>query len=611
MMAEPIILDVRFEHYRPSFTLGVTETRPRISWRYENVDAEFEQEEYEIELSQIQGSKTTILSSTAICSAESHLVPWPSETPMVSRDIYSVRVRARQVGKSSFLRWSEPSVIEAGLLQRTDWTCQMISAPWSEDEPDKSHPEDLFRKEFSIHDGREIISARLYVTAHGLYEAEINGTRVGDYFLAPGWTQYHNQLQYQTYDVAHLLPTGQDKHCLGLRLVEGWYKGRIGFDGGKRNIWGTRTAVFAQLEIQYGDGSTEHIGTDASWSVSRGPIRQAEIYDGEFYDSTAEIQGWSVPRTRLQWEDAVAIPGPPNTVQLTAGLKEPARRINTLRPRSKIITPSKKILLDFGQNLVGYVRIKGVNGPRGHRIILNHAEVLEGGELGTRPLRLCKAQDVFVLGGDGERSECYEPRFTFHGFRYVQIDGWLEEGTLIDNVEAVVCHTDMEEIGTFGCSDSRLERLYSNTKWSMKGNFLSIPTDCPQRDERLGWTGDVALFAPAATSFYQCSGILRDWLKDLAFEQKIQGGIPPMVCPNVIQDHFFWGHPMPAAIWHDAVILVPWALWQETGDCTILEEHFASMESWIASIPRSKSGQGHLWNPKNFQLGVSCLNSAS
>ncbi|KAF5001974.1 hypothetical protein FDECE_10776 [Fusarium decemcellulare] len=594
------VIDVRFEHYRPENTLGVHETKPRISWRFENAPENFEQEEYELQLSKITGEQTEEVCSVKKTSKDSHLVPWPHNEPILSRQRYSIRVRARGKGQQELTAWSDAATLEAGLFERKDWSSKLISAPWADEGKDKPQPEDLFRKEFKIDAG--IKSARLYITAQGIYEAELNGKRVGDYFLAPGWNCYDAQLNYQTYDVTKLLSSTQN--CLGVRVAEGWFVGRLGFEGGRRNHWGSRTTLLAQLEVQLQDGTTYTVGTDDTWKVTRGPIQQAEIYDGERYDATAEIPGWSSPGVGSgDWKTVDVLPPIAETVDLTAGFSEPVRRIESVKPIELITTPSGKTVLDFGQNLVGYVRIKSVKGARGHAVTLSHAEVLENGELGIRPLRACKAQDTYTLRGD-EGGESYEPRFTFHGFRYAQIDNWPSAGgDLLESLEAVVCNTDMEEQGTFACSEDKLNKLFSNVRWGMRGNFVSIPTDCPQRDERLGWTGDLALFAPTATYVYGCVSILRDWLKDVWHDQKQQNGIPPFVTPNIVSYDKVWGNPFACAIWHDVTVLAPWALWEETADATILTQQYESMETWLKTIPKNKTGTTHLWDFNSVQLG--------
>jgi alpha-L-rhamnosidase len=364
----------------------------------------------------------------------------------------------------------------------------------------------------------------------------------------------------------------------------------------------------AQLEVVTTDGSVQTIRSDNSWTVRQGPIRLAEIYDGEKYDATQEIPYWSSPlmTDHSGWQAVSLMAALPDSVKLTASFSEPVRRIEVVQPIRKIITPTGKVILDFGQNLVGYLRLKNIKGPRGHTIGLSHAEVLEDAELGTRPLRICKAADEYTLRGD-ENGEEYEPRFTFHGFRYVQVDGWTGATDLESSVGAVVCHTDMKRAGSFSCSDPLINQLYQNVCWGMRGNFLSVPTDCPQRDERLGWSGDLALFAPTATLIYDCFGMLRNWLFDVEHDQKVLEGVPAMVTPNATLPDPIWCRRVPCAIWHDVTILAPWALYEETGNQGILAQQYASMTMWMEKLPRDKTGNSHLWDTTIFQLGVRIL----
>ncbi|KAL4860413.1 hypothetical protein BDV12DRAFT_181617, partial [Aspergillus spectabilis] len=595
-MQPPSVIDVRFEHYRPNQAVyGVHDITPRISWRFRDVNPKFVQTEYELEISRTSAPNP---SRFRVASDESYLRPWPQpENPLQSRETCSVRVRVWAKGLAEPLSWSQPASIEIGLVQRDDWKSSVISAPWSSTGTDEKEPqpEDLFRKRFTL--PQKPVFARLYITSLGVYEAEINGKRVGDYFMAPGWTSYHGHLQYQTYDVTDLLRAEAGDNCLAVRVAEGWFKGRLGFFGGRRNIFGTQTGLMAQLEISFEGGDMYTLITDDTWTVTRGPIRRAEIYDGEIYDARCEILGWSSPDLVPTEEWTAATVLPPLQAQLVSGSKPATRRLEIFQPVQVIKSPSGKTILDFGQNLVGVLRIKNVTASPGHRMALQHTEVLEDGELGLRPLRLCKARDEYYFRGNTQ-GESYEPRFTFHGFRYAQIDGWpAAPEQLMESVEAVVCYTDMEEAGTFSCSDERLTKLFINTKWSMKGNFLSIPTDCPQRDERLGWTGDLALFTPTATLIYNCFGILKDWLSDLAYEQGQRGGIPPLFCPDVEAED-----PWPCSLWHDVSILAPWALWQESRDITILKQQYESMRAWLSIIPRATSRLTGLWDPTGFHF---------
>lgn len=470
------VTEVKFEQYHPENTLGVQESRPRLSWKISNAPSGFQQAGYEIELSDKRNGVWSPHSTVQCTSGDSTLVPWPFN-PITSREEVSIRVRIWDEDRNAS-DWSLPSNLEVGLLDRSDWKCERITASWAGKTPDPE-PEHFYLNH--VHITGPVQRARLYVTAQGVYEAEINGRRVGDYFMAPGWTTYNYRLQYQTYDVTNLLRGGANS--LGIRVAEGWFCGRIGFEGGHRNIWGFQPALMAQLEITYTDGNFDMICTDGDWKVKPGPIRLAEIYDGEKYDARLEVTDPSSfnPEEMTQnilWSSAILLPPLPDSIELTAGYGEPVRRIEVIKPVETILTPSGRTIIDFGQNLVGYLRLKNIKGPRDHKITLTHAEVLENGELGTRPLRICKATDEYILKGD-ESGESYEPRFTFHGFRYAEIQNWPGELDL-SSIEAVVCHTDMKPAGSFSCSDPLLNKLYENIVWGMRGNFLSVPTDCPQ-----------------------------------------------------------------------------------------------------------------------------------
>jgi alpha-L-rhamnosidase len=602
------IQDLRFEHRLPNDALGIGESRPRVSWRAFGAPAGFAQKRYQI---QFFNQKAKYLEAPShsfeVESSESVLVPWPSETPLQARQGMFVRVRVWGERATNPSRWSELGYVEAGLLDRNDWEGQRISANWYQD-TSVPRPEELYRKEFSTSSASKVTKARLYITAQGIYEAEINGKRVGDHFLAPGWSAYDERLHYQVYDVLEYLSRDKAENCVGVRVAEGWFCGRIGFEGGGRNIWGDRTAVMAQLELTYEDGSTQVVSTDDSWEVASGPTRFAEIYNGEKYDGTMEISGWSVGHSSQEsqssvWTRAAVQPPLPAKPELLAQSGSPIRRLLVLEPKNLIRTPKGRKILDFGQNLVGYKRIKNVKGHRGQTLRLLHAEVMEHGELGRRPLREADAIDEYTLKGLPE-GESWEPRFTFQGFRYLQVEGLPSHADFLASFEAVVCWTEMEPTGSFSCSDKMPNKLHENVIWGMRGNFVGLPTDCPQRDERLGWTGDIALFAPTACFLYNCAGILKDWLRDLAVSQEYLGGVPPLVVPNVLR---YVQNPFPKiapfAIWADVTILAPWSIYQSTGDVSILSSQYPSMESWLKACPRDTRGGRLLYDPSLFQLG--------
>ncbi len=573
------IASVRFEHHRQAF--GIGEDRPRLSWIVATTTPAWRQMAYEIEAygadGQFRGRTGTVESD------QSALVAWPFDA-LKSRERLSVRVRVR--GSDGLVSpWSAPATVEAGLLAAHDWSARFVTPVWDEDTT-RPQAAPMMRREFNVRHG--VVAARLYLTALGVYEAALNGAIIGDHVLAPGWTSYHHRLRYQTFDVTGLLREGAN--VIGATLGDGWYRGRLGFGSGRRNVYGEGLALLAQLEIVYADGTTDRIVTDEAWRAATGPILASDLYDGETYDARLERNGWSTPGyDDGDWSGVRLLDY--DLATLIAPCGPPVRRIEEVAPVAISTSPSGRTIVDFGQNLVGRVRLT-VSGPAGQTITLRHAEVLEHNELGTRPLRHAAATDRYTLRGGG--IETWEPRFTFHGFRYAEVTGWPGE-LARDDLVAVVIHSDMERTGWFTCSDPLVSRLHENVVWSMRGNFLDIPTDCPQRDERLGWTGDIQVFSPAASFLYDCAGLLRSWLADLAAEQHEAGGVVPVVVPNVL------GPPFAAAAWGDAATVVPWVLYQRFGDAAILAAQFESMRGWVDAVERL-AGESRLWD-QGFQFG--------
>lgn len=558
------------EHHREP--LGIGEPRPRLTWQTVTSRADWTQSAYEIRLT--EGERE--LYTARRLSADSVLVPWPGD-PLRSRQQVDVSVRVWGNDGAGASPWSAPLTVEAGLLEPADWQARFVSPAWPE-ATDRQVPPPVLRGTIRLR--APVASARLYATSHGLYEAEINGVRVGDHVLAPGWTHYTERLRHQTYDITEALYLGSN--TVGVLLADGWFRGRIGFGGGRRNIYGDRLAALVQIEVRYADGTTETFGSDSGWQAAHGPILTSGIYEGEEYDARREPAEWS-PVDVL----------PHDLAPLVAPDGPPVRRTETLAPATALTSPSGRTILDFGQNLVGRLRIR-VTGEAGHTVTLRHAEVLEDGELAVRPLREARATDTYTLRGDAGGEE-WEPRFTFHGFRYAEVTGW--PGDIGDgDIQAVVLHTDMRRTGWFSCSDPLLNRLHENVVWSMRGNFVDIPTDCPQRDERLGWTGDVQIFAPTATFLYDCSGLLRSWLTDLAAQQYPDGRVPMYV--PFFPDRF---PELRAAAWGDAAVFVPWVMYERYGDLGILAAQYDSMKAWVDGIT-AEAGDRHLWNTDR-QLG--------
>jgi len=446
-------------------------------------------------------------------------------------------------------------------------------------------PAAYFRREFDVTDGLQ--RATLKVTALGVVEPYLNGVRVGDEVLAPGWTSYRHRVIVSSYDVTELISEGSN--ALGAIVGEGWAVGALSWEN-RRHNYADRLALFLQLELEYAD-RTEVISTDEQFRVGTGAVRANGIYAGESFDARLEPEGWHAAGfDDTDW--AAAQPFDWNLDTLEPRTAPPIRRIEELPPVEILRSPSGKALVDFGQLLTGWIRLT-VTGDSGDTIVLRHAELLTpGGELETETNRTAEATDRYVLRGGGP--ETWEPRFTFHGFRYVEVDGWPGELSA-DSLRAVVVHSDMPRTGWFETSDDLLNKLHANVVWSMRGNFVGVPTDCPQRDERLGWTGDINAFAPTAAFLYNVGGVLGSWLTDLAAEQQ-QAGTVPWVVPDVLPTA-----SSATALWSDVAVSLPWLLYQEYGDLEILRRGYASMSSYIREVEKLLDDDG-LWS-SGFQFG--------
>lgn len=432
----------------------------------------------------------------------------------------------------------------------------------------------------------EVERAVLRSSAHGAYEVRICGRPVSESVLAPGWSAYERRLQVQEHDVTELLDDSTEIEVL---LGNGWWRGGLGF--AEMNLdYGSELGFIAELEVAFRDGGAQVLVTGPHWNARRSQVIENSLYHGVRIDARPPADEPLAVRT---------VDFDPST--LVAQTKPPIVRHEVLRPVRIWSSPSGRTLVDFGQNLVGWIRLRA-SGPAGTEITLRHAEVLEHGELATRPLRGARATDTFVLsGGD----DVFEPTLTFHGFRYAEVSGFPGELTA-DDLEAVVVHSAMRRSGTFACSNPLVDRLVENAVWGQKGNFLDLPTDCPQRDERLGWTGDIAVFAPAACYQFDCADILHGWLLDLAVETEHNGYVP-FVVPNVLKfipdtareqhGHLFG----PTAIWGDAAVWVPESLWWAYGDRGRLAEHYPAMARHLEAVEARLSPSG-LWD-QGFQFG--------
>lgn len=392
--------------------------------------------------------------------------------------------------------------------------------------------------------------------------------------MAPGWTSYSHRLCYQTFDIASMLRHGAN--TLDVTVAEGWYCGKLGWSDGRYNIYGDQVGLIALLVFEDDEGKTRRIGTDKEWNWTFGPFRSAGLYDGVVYDTTQTIKDttkWNCVDSKPILDNLVEPSGPP------------IRRTQEIAPIDVLTSPAGKTIVDFGQNIVGWVKVR-ISRSGSNIVTFRYAEVLEHGEICVRPLRTAKATDTLILDGSGYMG--WEPDFTFHGFRYVEVNKWPGE-LRKEDLTGFVIHSDMEQTGRFSCSNRLLNKLHENVIWGTRGNFVSIPTDCPQRDERLGWTGDINMFSSTANFLFDTSGLLRSWLKDLRLEQNAANGIVPLVIPNIYDEY----SKDAQAIWGDVAIMLPWSLYQAFGDASALTDQYESMKAWMAAIPRRKNG---LWN---------------
>ena len=585
--------DLRVEYRTNPIDIGTG--TPRFSWKIEADDRGVKQSAYAIEVALDGGFGSPLWQSGKVLSRESHLVRY-GETPAApslessKRYFWRVKVWDHRGAESP---WSEAAFFETTLLGAGEWQAVFISA---EDENAGARSAGtLLRKEFVV--SGPVKSARLYAGAKGLYRAVVNGRRAGAEVLSPGWTEYKERLLFQTYDVTDSVSPGAN--VLGLMIGPGWYKGDLAGWLGKRNVFGKRAAGIAQLRLEYDDGRVEIIPTDASWQGAPGPVVYSEIYHGETYDARLEQPRWDEPGfTGAGWKPVYIESTDTGILRPQDG--PPVKEQECLKPRSLFTTPQGERVIDFGQNISGWVRFK-VRGQAGDRVKLRHAETLDAaGNFYTENLRSAKQTITYTLKGGG--LETYSPFFTFQGFRYVAVDEY--PGALdLDNFEAVAVYSDMRPAGEFSCSYPKLNQFISNARWSMKDNFVDIPTDCPQRDERLGWTGDAEIFCRAAAYFMETAPFFKKWLRDLAVSQFPDGRVPHVV-PDILNlspagDKI--NTEAGSCAWADAAVIIPWTLYTYFGDREILEEQYPSMKKWVEYI-RGAAQDGLLFNT-GFHFG--------
>jgi alpha-L-rhamnosidase len=553
--------------------LGLGDARPRLSWKLRSERRGAAQTAYRITATVLG---RLIWDTGRRKSDESLLVPWDGPVlQSATRYHWNVEV------------WDETGAVsgaaqtwfETGLLHRDDWTAvwigrdpvnlPLVDPPTDEERsfPDPAAAPLYLRHSFHV--CAQPVRARLYATARGVYEPGLNGQRVGDLELAPGWTEYRHRLQYQTYDVTEQVRAGSN--VVSAIVADGWWSGHVGFDPSRpARHYGTAPAYLAQLVLDFADGSRQVIATGGGWGERPGPIRAADLLMGQFVD--ARRSAWDGdgfrPVAVLDTEPGPLVAEPDEPMRITAEL-----------PATIVDHRDGRVIVDFGQNLVGRVRLRVRGAEPGRRIVLRHAEVLADGEPYLDNLRRAAATDTYVTaGGD----ETFEPQFTFHGFRYAEIRGYpgeLDPG----DVRARVLHNDTAFTGTFTCSDPTVEQLQANIVWGQRGNFVAVPTDCPQRDERLGWLADAQVFAPTATRNADVSAFFARWLRDVVDGQDTDGAFRD-VAPVMVLDR------EGAPAWGDAGVIIPWLLWRTYGDRRTLERSFDAMAAWVEHIRRHNPG---------------------
>ncbi|MGA2619765.1 MAG: glycoside hydrolase family 78 protein [Thermoguttaceae bacterium] len=546
--------------------LGIATATPRLSWVLESDQRGQRQDAYQVLVASspevLAQEKGDLWDSGKVACDETAQISYCGR-PLSSRQAcyWQVRVWDR-AGRPS--PWSQPARWEMGLLECKDWSARWIEAE-VKPESAQAQPVPIIRKTFRLAD-KPVAKARLFVTALGLYELHLNGSRVGDHVLAPDWTDYRRRVQYQMYDVTSALRPGENA-VAGL-LAAGWYSGHIG--NGGFQFFGKRPALLAQLEVTYADGSTQRLGTDATWRVHASPILSSDFMLGESYDARREIAGWDRPGLDDSgWAAAVErrIPPPP---RLEGQVMEPVRQLMELPAKSLREPKPGQWTFDLGQNMVGVVRLR-VALPAGATLTLRHAEMLNpDGTIYTKNLRSAASIDTYVAKEGG--SVQWQPTFTFHGFRYVELTG-LSTKPPLDAVTGVVIGSDTPRAGEFACSDTRINQLQSNIVWGQRGNYVSIPTDCPQRDERLGWMGDAQVFVRTATCNADVAAFFTKWLADVDDGQSADGAFSD-VNPNSMGCG-----SVPA--WADAGVICPWTIYQVYGDRRILERHLPAMTRWV------------------------------
>ncbi len=563
--------------------LGVHDPKPQLSWRLATDSRRgARQTAYRITVASRRSGPADLWDSGRVESNRTNgIVYGGKKLTSQQRAWWRVEVWDEVWSKTKSSRTSTASFWEMGLLTNQEWGGDWIGTALAGG-PDSTIPSPYLRTLFNV--GKKVASARLYVTALGLYEFQINGQRIGNDEFTPGWTDYAKRVQYQAYDITSHLRDGAN--AAGAILGDGWYCGRVGWRN--RAYYGDRPKLRAKIVITFKDGREQSVVTDSSWKTAFGAIQENDIMHGESCDARRELIGWSKPEYRDQdWDNVETFTHPAIELSPTIGqLVRNTEEISPIAPPTSStveVGPDSSWIFDLGQNIAGRVRLK-IKGKTGQVIRLRYGEVLnKDGTLYTDNLRKARVTDFYTLRGD-PKGETWEPKFTFHGFRYVELRGH-NEALKTDAITGIVLHSDTPRTGDFTCSDPLINQLQRNIDWGQRGNFLEVPTDCPQRDERLGWTGDAQVFIRTAAWNHDVSGFFNKWQRDIADAQQSNGSIPAVI-PHID------GGPPPdgGPAWADAGIICPWTIYLCYGDKALLAEHYASLTRFIAQLKANTKG---------------------
>jgi len=559
--------------------LGIDVTRPRLSWVLESTVRGQKQTAHRIIVASdeenLNKNKGDLWDTGKVKSDRSNQIAYEGKTLHSRQRCYwKVCVWDKDGVKSDF---SAPSCWTMGLLEDDDWKASWIAM---DRKPISGKPKDLapgppppwFRKTFAL--DKPVKRATVYITARGIYRLHINGKPKGEDVFAPEWTDYNKRIQYRTYDVTSALTHGNN--AVGAIVGDGWYSGYLGWRK-QRGNYGLQNSLLLQLEVDYEDGTSQTIVTDDSWRCSEGPIVSSDLLMGEYYDARKEMQGWDTAKyDDKAWAPVILVEKP--QAILVAQTSEPVRLTEYITPVN-ITEPKKGVyVFDLGQNIAGWAKLKA-QGKAGTKITLRFAERLDStGNIYTANLRQAKATDTCMLKGQG--IEIFEPHFTFHGFQYVEVEGFPGIPTK-DAITGCVVHSASPPAGNFKCSNPMVNKLFENTTWGQRGNYISIPTDCPQRDERLGWMGDAQIFIRTATFNMDVAAFFTKWMVDVEDAQSEEGAFPDFA-PRLKDKALMRFEGAPA--WGDAGIIVPWTIYRVYGDTHIIEKHWGAMTKWMDFI---------------------------